>query len=425
MQMLVNPLFPKRRMGVIFTFLCFLFAHLSGETLSLDECLLLAKRNNIQLQELRMEIERAKADLKLALSSYYPNLNLTSGYHYTKDQFRETTGGEGSFSTGLAAQYALYQGGGIKAQERIARIRLKIAEENYRQVENDLVYSVKNTFYKILQLQEQVSLIQDVKKRREENLILIRLNYNVGRENEPNVKEAEANLAQSEYEYLKSQKNLSLGKLELSYLLNRPGEDITLRDEGKEKEFPSLDSLKKEAENRRPEIAIAQKTRLMAQEEINQAKSNCFPRITLSSSYAWQGKKVSELKGNWSAGINLSLPLFSGFANQAKISAAKINLKGEELKILALTQKINKEVEEAYTNWQLAQSNLTVSEKILDATRTAYQLTKLQYEQGRTTYFFLQQKEGELTQAENNYLNALYNLRLASANLEKVLGREE
>ncbi|MEO0101999.1 MAG: TolC family protein, partial [candidate division WOR-3 bacterium] len=69
--------------------------------------------------------------------------------------------------------------------------------------------------------------------------------------------------------------------------------------------------------------------------------------------------------------------------------------------------------------------NLAVRKKMLEAVRSSYQLTKLQYEQGRTTYFFLQQKEGELTQAENNYLNALYNFRLAIATLEKVLGRSD
>jgi outer membrane protein TolC len=52
-----------------------------------------------------------------------------------------------------------------------------------------------------------------------------------------------------------------------------------------------------------------------------------------------------------------------------------------------------------------------------------YQLTKLQYEQGLTSYFFLQQKESDLTNAENRYVNALYNLRLSGARLEKAWGR--
>ncbi|MDW7987619.1 MAG: TolC family protein, partial [candidate division WOR-3 bacterium] len=54
----------------------------------------------------------------------------------------------------------------------------------------------------------------------------------------------------------------------------------------------------------------------------------------------------------------------------------------------------------------------------------AYQLTKLQYQQGRTSYFFLEQKENELTQAESNYINALFNLHNAWAQLIFMTGGE-
>ncbi|MEO0126108.1 MAG: TolC family protein, partial [candidate division WOR-3 bacterium] len=193
--------------------------------------------------------------------------------------------------------------------------------------------------------------------------------------------------------------------------------------EDREKSFPSLDSLLKEAEARRPEMIVAQKNREIAQNQVKLAKSAYFPTLSFSSSYGWQGSKITDQKDNWGLGVNLSLPLFNGFATKAKVAEAKISLKQEDWQLLSLGLKVKQEVEEAYTNWQLSEKNLKVREKMLAVVRSAYQLTKLQYEQGRTTYFFLQQKEGELTQAENNYLNALYNFRLAIATLEKVLGR--
>ncbi len=126
---------------------------------------------------------------------------------------------------------------------------------------------------------------------------------------------------------------------------------------------------------------------------------------------------------NWSAGVNLSMPIFDGFSTKAKVKQATISLKEEDLKIKDLKDNIEQEVKQAYSNLNLATKNLEVSNKTIEAVREAYQLTKLQYEQGRTSYFFLQQKESDLTRSENNYLNAQLNLRVSVARLEKAWGR--
>jgi outer membrane protein TolC len=86
---------------------------------------------------------------------------------------------------------------------------------------------------------------------------------------------------------------------------------------------------------------------------------------------------------------------------------------------------IEEEVEQAYSNWELAKKNLEVSETSLHAAQEMYELTRLQYEQGLTSYLFLQQKESSLTQAEHNRANALFNLRVSGARLEKAWGRRD
>ncbi len=75
--------------------------------------------------------------------------------------------------------------------------------------ENQIILSVTESFYKILQKQEQISLTNDVLKRRKEDLALARLKYNVGRENEPVVKEAEANLLQAEYDLISAEEEIA------------------------------------------------------------------------------------------------------------------------------------------------------------------------------------------------------------------------
>lgn len=122
-------------------------------------------------------------------------------------------------------------------------------------------------------------------------------------------------------------------------------------------------------------------------------------------------------------GINLSLPIFQGFSRKAKVKESTLALMEQDARILELEQQIEEEVEQAYSDWELAGKVIEVNDKTLQAAREMYQLTKLQYEQGLTSYFFLQQKESDLTNTENRYVNALYNLRVSVARLEKAWGR--
>jgi outer membrane protein len=393
-----------------------------AQPLTLDDCISIAKENNLDLQQSKLNVDNARAALTEANSAYYPSLGLSSGYR-TGGDFSDSNDISGSFSTGLSAQYTIYKGGSIRTGSKIARTRVKITEENYRQKEAEVSLAVKQAFYKILQTQEQITLINTILKRRNENLTLIKLNYSVGRENQPNVAQAEVSLNQTEYDYMRAEQNLALAKLELNLLLNRPEKDIDIIYEDKDLQFPILDTLIETAKNARPEIASEKFNRDVVEAQLSQAKSNYFPALSVSSSYGLGGDDFLKQSGSWSAGVSLSLPLFNGFSTNAKVKQATIALNQEDLKIKNLENSIVDEVSQAYSDWKLGMKNLEVSTKTLQATQDAYQLTKLQYEQGKTSYFFLQQKESDLTQAENSYLNALYTLRASGAALEKAIGR--
>lgn len=303
-------------------------------------------------------------------------------------------------------------------------MRLRIAEENYRLTENEVFLSLKETFLNILQKQKQLTVIEEVLNRRNDALILIKLKYNSGRESAPAVGEAEVDLLQAEYDKMTSEEALALAKTKLNFLLGRPArEEIAVEYKEESLEFPSREQLIKEAKILRPEICTEQANKDIAQAQVKQARSDYFPELSLSSSYGYSGSGFSSQEDSWSAGVSLSLPIFNGFSTQAKVREAVSGLQSEDAKIKSTEQDIEEEVEGAYSNWVLAKKKLEITEKARQSASDMYQLTKLQYEQGRTSYFFLQQKELSLTQAEYNYINTLFNLEITGARLQKVWGK--
>ena len=388
---------------------------LAEQPLILQDCLSLASENNPKLVRARTTIEQSQIGVTSAYSSYYPSLDLSSGYSYSE---------AGRYSTSIGARYPLYQGGSIRAGVRSARARVKIAEENYRSAEDEVILAVKEAFFRILQKQEQIALAEDVLKRRKEDLVLIKLKYNAGRESSPAVMEAEANLLQAEYDKNQAEEELTLAQIELNLLLGRPRRaEVSISYEDEDIRFPSLDRLIEEAKTQRPDIRSQRANTDVLEAQVAQAKSNYFPKISLSSSYGLRGSELFDQEGDWSVGLSLSLPIFEGFSRKAKVKESTLSLKEQDARIQELEQQIEEEIEQAYSRWELAEKVIEVNDKTLQAAREMYQLTKLQYEQGLTSYFFLQQKESDLSRAENSYVSALYNLRVYSARLQKAWGR--
>jgi outer membrane protein len=391
------------------------------QPMTLQDCVSLARENSCKLLQQRTSIEQSRLGVTSAYSSYYPSINLSSSYRINESSVRQHIG---SYSGSVGLSNSLYQGGSIRAGVKIAKAKLEIEKEDYRQVEDEVILSVKEAFFNILLKQEQIVLAEDVLKRRNEDLVLIRLKYDAGRESSPAVKEAEASLLQAEYDKKQAQEELNLARIELNLLLGRPRRtEISVTYEDQSVEFPALDSLIADASHLRPDIRAEKVNTEVLKSQVTQAKSDYYPRISVSSSYGWQGSGLSVQEGDWSVGFSLSLPIFEGFSTKVKVQEANLALSQQDIRLRELEQEIEQEIEQAYSNWELAGRTIEVNDKTLQAKREMYQLTKLQYEQGLTSYFILQQKESDLSSAESRQITALYNLRVSTARLEKVWGR--
>jgi outer membrane protein len=392
---------------------------IATEPLTLEDCISLAVKNNLSLIQAKTAIERAEAEVLDSYSSYYPEFDLSSSYRYGESPLEE-----GRYSTNLEGRITLYRGGYIRAGTRAAKATRRAEEEGYFITENEIVLAVKEAFFKILQKQDQMTLIDNILQRREQDRIIIKLKYDAGRESSPAVKEAEANVLQAEYEMMSAEGELSLAKGSLNLILGRPWkEELSVFYIESDAELPSLEKMIEGAQADRPDIRAETARRAVLEAQTTQAKSAYLPTVAMSSSYGLQGKELLKQEDNWSVGVSLSFPLFDGFSTKAKVKEATLSVREQDTKIEKLKQDIEEEVEQAWINWQLAEKNHEVRNTSLEAAREMYQLTRLQYEQGQTSYLFLQQKESALTQAEYSYLNSLYDLRIARARLQKAWGR--
>lgn len=122
-------------------------------------------------------------------------------------------------------------------------------------------------------------------------------------------------------------------------------------------------------------------------------------------------------------GVNLSLPIFDGLDKHSKIQKAKINIEKTELTRTQLENAIEIEVFNAKTTYFRTKEQLGLLEKNMKLADDIYKRTNIKYQNGLSSSLDVVTTEKDLKEAQKNYLNGIYELLVARANLKKALGQ--
>jgi outer membrane protein len=127
-------------------------------------------------------------------------------------------------------------------------------------------------------------------------------------------------------------------------------------------------------------------------------------------------------KTDWSAGVNVSIPIFSGGATSASVSKAvsaeekaRAELRGSELNLQSQVQK-------SFLSKQEAQERIKATEVLLEQAREGLTLTEERYRTGSGTSLEITDAQAAFANAAKQHSQALYDYHIAHLNLLKIIG---
>ena len=156
-----------------------------------------------------------------------------------------------------------------------------------------------------------------------------------------------------------------------------------------------------------------------------------YPVLTLNGSYqknaASNTYDIFTTSGTWFTssyvGLSLSVPIFEGFAKNARLQKSRITAAFTNEQVENLKLSIGQEV-------AVAQNTFMNAIKTMDAQRTnmqtadlVYNQTKKKFESGLATNTDLSNAQQDLITAQANYVNALYTAVLAKIDYLKAIGK--
>ena len=190
----------------------------ADDSLTWEQCASEAKRAHPDLYTALALLQQAEADRQVTGGSRLPQLSLSVS------AIENGTSGLGSSalsSYALSAQQLLYDGG--KAANQIASNTeaINAAQYNYDAVLANVRFALRSAFTQLLKAQDLVGLASEIAERRQNNVRLISLRYQGGREHIGSLRQAEADLAQAQFEVSQAKRGLVLAQTTLASALGR------------------------------------------------------------------------------------------------------------------------------------------------------------------------------------------------------------
>jgi outer membrane protein TolC len=412
-------------------------------TLTLEEAIELALRQNPFFMATREKEEQARSLVRESVSRFLPTLNAQG--QDTLDEklfvleFPSFIPGEPpqrisidftkNYQMSLAFSLPLFAGGRLVSGYKQANYSLQASRETVRLSEQETIFDVKRSFYGYLLAREFSAAAQEALDLAEKFRANVKNLYEVGMASRFDLLRSEVQVANLKPQAIKARNSVDVAELGLKTIV---GIDLETPIAVKgELAAPPLDTETggaiEQALGQRPELRQIDYQRRMAGEMLKIARGASLPTLAIGGNYSFWADGLNFRKGAWqnfyAINLSLTIPLFNGFESRARIGQSKAVIRELEWTRKGLSDMIAFEVRQAVLNYTQARETLLSQEQNVGQAREAVRIAELNYAEGLATNLDVSTAQVALSQARTNYSQALYDCVISQAQLEKAVGR--
>lgn len=398
----------------------------------LQTCLDYAKKNNVQLNMLRLNEKTAQQNYLLARAGRQPTLSGSVPIIYTHSN-RNVSGVIGGFQTQssfsqsftLSSGMTLYNGGYISSDIRQKNLEIEQANLSILQTINDITLQITQAYLNILLAKENVVYLQDLVNTSGAQVDQGRKEYEAGSIARNAYIELQAQLATDKYNLVTAQSSVRQNKVTLKQLLQLPFQDsfdVVSPDTIIAKEaVPVLDTVVAVAMRTRPEVKNGQIGVDVSRYDLAKAKTGYLPILSasaeLSTGYTNSSSDdyTRQLDNNFfqQVGLNLSIPIFNRRAVKTAVENARIEVENSKLGLLSTQTTLALNIEQAYINVINAQGQYDAAVEELRANQESFRIAGEELKVGASNVVDYLQQKTLYTQAFQAYIEAKYNAALS------------
>lgn len=334
-------------------------------------------------------------------------------------------------SLGLTADQILFDGSylvGLKASKTYR----ELSERNYKRSKIEANVSVTKAYYQVLVSNEQLRLLDaNIKQLKQQ------LDETVAGNKQGTVEKIDVDRITVQYNNLVTNRENTIRLLALNYQLLKfqmgmPIENpLTLKDKLEDVKLEVAPDLAVDTSfyHNRIEYNLAETSLGLKRLDLKRQQSQYLPTLKANMSYtsSYQNNSFSNLyKTNFPSsyvGLTLNVPIFNGWQRLNQVKQSKIaviksqnDLENAKNGLKLQANKANITFVNGLQTLQTQKNNQVLAQEVL-------RVAKIKYQQGVGSSIEVTQAQTALDDADNKYIQGLYDALVSKVDLDKAYGR--
>ncbi|HXE58051.1 MAG TPA: TolC family protein [Gemmatimonadales bacterium] len=340
-------------------------------------------------------------------------------------------GQENQYTFGLQLSQNLFAGGRIRAQNRAAAAGRRSAELGLTAAQAQLALDVTQAYFDAALSERLLAIAEATLEQAESTLAQTQLARRVGTQPEFELLRARVTRDNQRPVVIQRRAARDIALLRLKQLLNLPaGERLelttTLGDTADDSVAapPALPTALATpatdvAPDQRAPVQQAAEALRAQEAQLAAARAQRLPTLALTSRYAKLAFPASLLPGegdfvtDWTVGLSLQLPLFTGGRIKGDVLVAEANLEEARERLQQTRELAELDTRDVLARLEAAEAAWEASRGTVEQAARAYQIAELRYREGISTQLELADARILLQQAQANRAQAARDLQVA------------
>ena len=313
-----------------------------------------------------------------------------------------------------------------------SKIQVIQADSQFIIAAQDLILRVAQAYFDVLITQFDLSVVEDQKKSIERQLKQAKASFEAGISTIVDTYEAQARFDLTVSQEIIAKNTLEINKRKLEKITGRfPDSLARLHERDPDLftlQYANMDNWLTIAEQNSLTIRVQQSVYEIAKKEVERAKAGHYPTLDLVALYSDQKGVGGSITGRGidltskEIGLELNVPIFSGFAVQSRVREALAN-QDRVLQDMKNTRRDTAlQVSEQYLNATNGLALVKARIQAVRSTQSQYESTKVGQEVGIRNEVDVLNARGLYSVAQRDLARAYYNLLISRLRLEAAAG---
>lgn len=417
----MTPITNRRRRAALGLVLATAIAAHAQAPVTWSDALARTRQHNAELAAAAAQVRAAEYRLSAAYAGFWPSSRAALRYD---DADSDGAGGDnGRYSATVTASQNLYAGGLDRARVTRAQAEADDARSAQRVVHARVSFELKSAFQGLAYAQQYQQLTEEIMRRRGENLDLVQLRFNGGRENKGSVLLSQAYRQQALYDDLQARNAAQVARAQLARLWRSDdaGEyrivpDLPLQTPPSAPDFAQL-ALQA------PATQQARAQRESAAADVGIARAPLRPSVDVDASIGhYDDEFFPRADARSAVGFSVSVPLFSGGRDYYGVKSAQATRYRADETYENTVRETRAQLERAFAGYVEALAKLDMDASFLAAARVRAEIARRKYNNGLLSFEDWDIIENDLIARQKAHLQSQRERVIAEAAWEQARG---